>query len=281
MPENKIDVNKKAPGVMAAPDMSRDRMNAFPFWFEKIKSIKSDALKIPRSAWIGVPPDVQRAFYMEDPGDMAKITAFVDGAVRPEIQRAKLGLVFLKNGSYSHKFDARSACMPLMSDLPHAVMTVMYEAMLRCGFQYDGTDILVMRERIQHDPKNTPCIYNGLPFRPEYRVFYDFDAKMPIFSVDYWDKDYVYPNLYDATDRLIFDAWYEDHIRAEYEKNEKAVVRAVASAMLQVEGLSGPWSVDVMQDERGNFWLIDMAVAEMSAYWDRRPDEWKKAHGET
>lgn len=278
MSEKKIDINKTAPNILKAPDMSRDRMNSFPFWFERIKDIRSDVLKIPRSAYVDIPAEVQRAFYMEDPGDMGKITAFVDDAVRPAIREANLGLVFLKNGSYSHKFDARSACLPLMSDLPHAVMTVMYEAMLRCGFQYDGTDVLVMRERIQHDPKNTPCIYNGLPFRPEYRVFYDFDSKAPIFTVDYWDRSYVYEHLYDLTDRIVYDAWYEGHVRAEYEKNKDLVTKAVSDAMRGVSGLSGPWSVDVMQDERGNFWLIDMAVAEMSAYWEYRPQQWVEDH---
>ena len=258
---------------MKMPDMSRDAMNAFPFWFDKIKNIDGSMLKVPRSVCIPVPVDVRKAFYMEGPDDWAAIEGFVDGTVRPAIEKARLGLVFLKNGGYSHKFDARSACLPVMSDLAHAVMTIMYEAMLRCGFQYDGTETLVARERITHDVRKTPCIYNGLPFRPEYRVFYDFDKKSHIFTVDYWDRDYVYPNLYDMTDRLVYDAWYGTHVRPEYEKNEERVTDAVCRAMSQVQGLEGPWSVDVMQDESGHFWLIDMAVAEMSAYWERRPKD--------
>lgn len=253
------------------PDMSRDSMNAFPFWFDKIRNIDEPGLRIPRSVCISVPADIRRAFYMESPEDWRAIEGFVEDVLRPAINKEKLGLVFLKNGGYSHKFDARSACLPLMSDLSHAVMTIMYEAMLRCGFQYDGTECVVARERITHDPSKTPCIYNGLPFRTEYRVFYDFDKKMPVFTVDYWDKDYVYKNLHDMTDRIVYDAWYDAHIRPEYEKNEKKVTDLVSRAMAKVQGLEGPWSVDVMQDEAGNFWLIDMAVAEMSAYWERRP----------
>ena len=45
----------------------------------------------------------------------------------------------------------------------------------------------------------------------------------------------------------------------------------VADAMQTVTGLDGPWSIDIMQDDRGNFWLIDMAIAELSAYWEKRP----------
>lgn len=255
------------------PDMSRDAMNAFPFWFDKIKNIKTE-LKIPRSVCIEIPADIRRAFYMESEGDFAKIENFVENTVRPAIRDAGLGLVFLKNGAYSHKFDARSACLPIMSDLAHAVLTIMNEAMLRCGFQYDGTEVLVARERIRYDPKNTPCIYNGLPFRPEYRVFYDFDKKSPVFTVDYWDKDYVYPNLHELTDKIIYDAWY-GYVRQRYDANWKAVQYLASKAMEQVQGLSGCWSVDVLQDEQDNLWIIDMAVAEMSAYWERRPENYK------
>lgn len=256
------------------PDMSRDAMNAFPFWFEKIKDIDPAlGLKIPRSVCIPVPVDVRRAFYMESEDDFQAIDDFVEHTVRPAILEANLGLVFLKNGCYSHKFDAGSSCLPLMSDLSHAVMTIMNEAMLRCGFQYDGTEVVVARKRVQHDAKSVPCIYGGLPFRTEYRVFYDFDKKSPIFAVDYWEKDYVYPNLYDMTDRIVYDAWYPK-VRARYDANWKAVQYLVSKAMSDVQGLSGPWSVDVMQDEQDNLWLIDMAVAEMSAYWERRPKEY-------
>lgn len=263
------------------PDMSRDAMNAFPFWFEKIKHIESDVLKLPKSIYIPVPAETQRAFYMERPEDRSVIDDFVEHTVRPAMQAANIGLCFLKNGCYSHKFDAKSACLPLMSNLSNAVMTIMYEAMLRCGFQYDGTECLVVRERIQHKSNATPCIYNGLPFRPEYRVFYDFDTKKPIFTIDYWQKDYVYDKLYDLTDKLIFNAWYDGHIRPEFEKNQGFVTQAVVNAMCQADDLHGPWSVDIMQDEAGRFWLIDMAVAELSAYWERRPDSWKNAHEKT
>lgn len=269
MPEK----NDKNPVTANIPDMSRDAMNAFPFWFPKICNAGIEGLKIPKSVCIHVPDKVRRAFYMEDPDDWAVIEDFVEGDVRKAIRENGFGLVFLKNGGYSHKFDASRACLPIMSDLTHAVLTIMNEAMLRCGFQYDGTESLVVRERIQHDPRAVPCIYNGLPFRTEYRVFYDFDRQRPIFTVDYWDRDYVYPNLHDMTDQLVYDAWYPT-VRRRYDGNWERVQDLVSKAMSRVDGLSGPWSVDVMQDENDGLWLIDMAVAEMSAYWSRCPAGW-------
>lgn len=252
------------------PTPERDAMNAFPFWWDKIKDADTGILKLPKTVVIPVPPEIQRAFYCEDPGDMDAIGRFVEDAVKPAMRDAGIGLCFIKNGCYSHKFDASRACLPILSDLPHAVLTVMNEAMLRCGFQYDGTECLVVRERVTHDPRKTPCIYNGLPFRTEFRVFYDFDTESVIFATDYWDRGYVRKNLHDRTDQIIYDNWHPEVHRL-YKAYVHTVQDAVADAMKNVQGLSGPWSVDVMLDEDDNFWLIDMAVAEISAYWEKRP----------
>ena len=43
----------------------------------------------------------------------------------------------------------------------------------------------------------------------------------------------------------------------------------MSEKMKEVE-LIGNWSVDILLDEKGDFWLIDMAIAENSAYWDKR-----------
>lgn len=272
--ENKnVNGNVTAHALPQMPDPDRDRMNALPYWFSRTeKQAENAGLKVPKTVWVDIPVEIQRAFYMEDQDDMSKIQDFVENAAMPAARAANIGLLFLKNGVYSHKFSASHACLPTMDNIPNAVMTVMYEAMLRCGFQYDGTDYLVIRERIDSDPRKTPCIYNGLPFRPEYRVFYDCDQKRRINTVEYWDRDYVYDKLYALTDRLIFDAWY-DKIHAEYLANRDKVNHMVDEMMSQVSGLAGKWSVDILQDESGNFWFIDMAVAEMSAYWDKAQKE--------
>lgn len=54
------------------------------------------------------------------------------------------------------------------------------------------------------------------------------------------------------------------------------VEELVAEHMARVEGLSGPWSVDLMMTEAGEMYLIDMAVAEQSAYWEFRPGNERK-----
>ena len=49
-------------------------------------------------------------------------------------------------------------------------------------------------------------------------------------------------------------------------KTEK-VMAMVGEHMKNVE-LSGIWSVDILEDECHDFWLIDMALGHRSAYWN-------------
>ena len=78
--------------------------------------------------------------------------------------------------------------------------------------------------------------------------------------------------MYEATDKIIFEHEREK-IENAFEKNKDKVQQLVADAMKNVEGLDGKWSVDVLLDEKGGFWLIDMAVAQQSAYWNPRIEE--------
>ena len=55
-------------------------------------------------------------------------------------------------------------------------------------------------------------------------------------------------------------------------QHKDAVQAMVSNAMRDVQGLTGQWSVDVLLDEQGKFWLIDMAIAQRSAYWEQRPE---------
>ena len=49
---------------------------------------------------------------------------------------------------------------------------------------------------------------------------------------------------------------------------QETVEQLVSKHMKSTEGLSGQWSIDILEDEAGKFWLIDMAIAQRSAYWD-------------
>lgn len=171
--------------------------------------------------------------------------------------------VFNKNGTFSDKFDF-DKCISTRDTVKSHLMNINYNALcLSAG----GIDEVVFREVIRSDPEITPTIYHGLPFRPEFRVFYDFDSSHVLYVYNYWDHDYCYESISrNATDKIVWDS-YHCKIDELYEKHKKEVQAKVDLAMLGVP-MTGRWSIDVLLDEWDNYWLIDMAKAENSAYWN-------------
>ena len=258
-------------------DYTREHENDFSFWYPKIKDC---GIPTPLTFYTKLPsaeeePEyvkrLYEAFYMEHPKeDEEVVKAYLEERVIPKLKEMGLtGHVFVKNGRFSNKFNANGTCnLYGLHELYRAIILINYEAIC-CGAE--GADEIVVRKFIESSVGMTPCIYNGLPLRPEFRVFYDFDARKPIFTANYWDYDYVYPHLYHATDKIIFEHERE-RLEGVYAHFKDAVQDKVADAMQNVQGLTGQWSVDVLMDEREKFWLIDMAIAQRSAYWEMRPE---------
>lgn len=183
----------------------------------------------------------------------------------------------------SAKYAEARTCMPAPTPnaLTDAIIGIQYSEYEHKMWGPYGDTEFVFRDRIRHMSNMVPCIYGGLPFRTEFRVFYDFDTREVIFTANYWDYDYCYPHLYDRTDRIVFDTM-KDEMQEKFEKYRGEVEALVSEHMKDVQGLSGPWSIDIMLDEGfttpyaekpNEFWLIDMAVAERSAYWEKRPSK--------
>lgn len=256
--------------------MFEKSVNDFSFWFPKIEKCGGNTLRIPKSyvKQIDFEKDklLLEKFFLEHPKeDLAYIREWVDRELIPDLRREKLdGKIFVKNARFSNKFQANRGCIQYGTDfLADGIAEINYSAMCVCA---GGIHEIVVREFIEYDRQNTPCIYEGLPLRSEFRVFYDFNTREPLYTVNYWDYDYCYPHLYEATDKIIFEHEREK-IENAFEKNKNKVQQLVADAMKNVEGLDGKWSIDVLLDEKGGFWLIDMAVAQQSAYWNPRIEE--------
>lgn len=243
-------------------DYTREHENDFSFWYPKIKDC---GIPTPLTFYTKLPsaeeePEyvkrLYEAFYMEHPKeDEEVVKAYLEERVIPKLKEMGLtGHVFVKNGRFSNKFNANGTCnLYGLHELYRAIILINYEAIC-CGAE--GADEIVVRKFIESPVGMTPCIYNGLPLRPEFRVFYDFDTREPIFTANYWDYDYVYPHLYHATDKIIFEHERE-RLEGVYAHFKDAVQDKVADAMRDVQGLTGQWSVDVLMDEREKFWLID------------------------
>ena len=236
--------------------------NNFSFWFPKIEHC---GMNVPKSIIFEVPEEIQKCFFLENEGDYETIDMWLKEIVIPALNKENMHLLFVKNATFSNKFDA-TTCIVTEHTLLNAITLINYNALM---FGAEGVSEFVVRERIMHDKKHIPCIYNGLPLRSEFRVFYDFTKRKVIFIENYWNYGYVFPNLHDITDKIVFEH-ERDRLEREYNNRKQEVCELVAKAMEKVEGLEGPWSVDVMLNGE-NYYLIDMALAETSAYWDYRP----------
>ena len=256
---------------------SRDHaLNDFSYWFPKVKDC---GMHVPPSVVVKTPQHLidNGTFCLDNNAkDTADIQAWVDGEIIPAIKSAGLEYLplFVKNASFSGKFDANENCFAMKENLTEHIKSIMYNDL---SVGVDGFSEIVIRQRIRFNPKTTPCIYNGLPLRPEFRVFYDFDEKSVIFVANYWAYAYCFDGLFFLTDQIIFN-----HMRGELERvfaeYKDFVAQKVAWHMKNVSGLSGAWSVDIMfadypqpGEEDPTMFLIDMAVAEKSAYWELRP----------
>lgn len=121
-------------------------------------------------------------------------------------------------------------------------------------------------------------IFFGLPLRPEYRVFVDFDADEILGISPYWEPDMMKKRFGHAEDSgnpdkihdyIIYCAM-EEELMKQYMENKNTVVQKLRDMLPQIN-LTGQWSVDVMQNG-SDFYIIDMALAVNSALKECVPD---------
>lgn len=243
----------------------RCELNNFSYWYPKIMDC---GIKTPKTLIFKVPEHIRNIFMSDyEEGQFEVVNEWITNQILPILEEQRMYLLFVKNGTYSDKFNATN-CLTTPRELTNAILDINYNALILGA---GGFDEMIIRERIMHNRQQTPCIYNGLPLRSEFRVFYDFTKKKVIFTENYWKYEYVFPSLYDATDKIIFEH-EKERLEKDFENKKQEVEKLVADAMQNVDGLEGPWSVDIMC-ENGVYYLIDMALAEMSAYWENRPSK--------
>lgn len=178
-------------------------MNNFSYWFEFVDAC---GIAVPRTSIIPVPFNVYSIIEgdrLDEKCSHEPVVDFVYDCVIPafnELTAGKPPICFCKNGTYSGKYDA-SRCFTNEYRMLESFIDICYEA--ACVGARGNTEF-VLREIIPYDRQHTATIYNGLPLRPEFRVFYDFDSHTILYMVEYWNFDYVYPNLHTFTDRIIF-----------------------------------------------------------------------------
>lgn len=200
---------------------------------------------------------------------------------------------FVKTGTFSSKFDFRNAHVTGAEEvrtLGEYLVYIQDQAVYAAGplsspsvYGMSTTTEWVVRDYIQ-PVQECQTIYKGLPLRTEYRVFVDFDTREVIGISPYWEEKLMEKRFsekrdgHDVHDYVAFET-EKLRLRTRYEENKEKVVQAVAEMAACCEGMTGQWSVDIMQNG-SDFWLIDAAIAQQSALFDCVPGEKKKAYRE-
>lgn len=243
-------------------------LNNFSYWFPKVQNM----FKVPETKIFQVPYDVSyfvcNKYYSSRESIPKEVTDFflsVEKAAREMPSTEWSGpFVFMKNARFSDKFTFRQACCSLKyaKDILEHYALICNDSM--CCDALGFTE-LVIRQYIGSDNTKVPSIYNGMPLRPEYRVFYDFDQKKVLHIHDYWDYDYVTKGLRDASDKIVFEVTREDREKRWSEFLPK--IEEEAKKLDGAYGFEGIWSFDFMVDEDDTIWFIDAALGQDSTYF--------------
>lgn len=264
-------------------------MNSMGYWFPKIHSMNrdSEAFKIPNTTIMKVPMPVLQLSRLEysliNPITKKIVNDFVHRAFLLEDDKT----YFVKTGTFSNKFDFRN-CKVSGSEVKELGEYLLYDSY--CASQMASplnmpsivgpalTNEWVVREFIE-DPDDNPTIYKGLPLRTEFRVFVDFDTNKVLSVVNYWDEKTMLNRFeerrdnHDVHDLITFKANLS-RLNARFEKY-KDIVREKTMVLLESKSqnrLTGQWSMDVMLSGE-DFYIIDMALAEESYYYQSVPLE--------
>ena len=244
-------------------DLKQDVHNV-SYWFPKIKDC---GIKVPETFIKEIPVELFGHLFIEHPEeDIDYIYNWVKTELMPSIPKELRGLIFVKNGAFSNKFDFNTCAVRYNAlDLTRAIVEINYASLM---FDTGGNTEIVIRERIPFDESKTPTIYHGMPLRNEYRIFYDFDKNKPLYIVNYWDWNYCYKAISrNMTDKIVYEVHYP-LLEDKYEQHKDCVFQGITHYLSKVNGLSGIWSIDILEDEHGGMWLIDMALGYRSAYWN-------------
>lgn len=178
--------------------------------------------------------------------------------------------LFIKTGNFSNKFDFKTCKVTNLDNIGQQFLDIYYAAML-VGAGHNTE--LVFREYIKNDVEKS-TIYNGMPLNTEFRIFYNFDTCEVLGVFNYWDTDVVCESLkkkfkYDKEAVKDYDSFMDASVKivAEFEELKDKAKNLVKDCMPNVE-LQGAWSIDLMY-VNNEFYLIDMALAEQSYFFDR------------
>lgn len=236
--------------------------NNLSFWFDKIKDC---GFKIPETHIIPMTFEMFK-WLISDKYTEEAIVDFrnnIINSLRVNDFNTERTL-FLKTGTFSDKFDFYNCKLTDLQQIGHQFLNIYYTSMILGA---DNTNELIVREFVSAK-KERKTIYRGMPLNTEFRVFYDFDKKKILGSFNYWDKDTMVKGLigYPVEEIQNFIEVIPT-IEQEFKDYKDKLSIEVLEKLKNID-LKGKWSIDFMLID-GEFYLIDMALAHQSYYYDR------------
>lgn len=252
--------------------------------------------RIPATAIAKVPLPLLQLTRLEYSELSNATLGIVDGWAHEAFKLDDSKEYFVKTGTYSSKYDFRNCRVhgeKEVREMGEYLLFVHFQALHMASpltqpapiYGASTTNEWVVREFIP-DKEHNPCIYEGMPLHTEYRVFMDCDTDEILAIVPYWDPDTMKKRFGQEDDAgtpqklhdyVIYKA-HEETLMRRYHENKDAVADHIRKILPALD-LRGQWSIDVMQNGDG-FWLIDMAVAERSFFYDRVPLELRRPTAE-
>lgn len=272
--------------------------NAMGYWLPNVLDavLENGFFKVPKTNIIKVPLPVLQ-LSRKDYGSINKTTfRILDEYIYRLCNLDETKEYFVKTGTFSSKYNFRNAKVTgaqEVRELAEYLLFLSNQAVEMAGplsspciYGASTTNEWVVRKYIA-DKEENPCIYTGMPLHTEYRVFVDFDTHKVLGINPYWDPDLMKNRFENGRDKdtptmkhdAIIFRMHEKTLMKRYEDNKDLVIAEIQKVINTPNGLTGQWSIDIMQN--GNdFWLIDMALAEQSAMYektvaleDRRPSK--------
>lgn len=259
--------------------------NSMGYWLPKLADAVTgqDFFKIPATRIVKVPMPLlqltRQDYFALTPTTKQIVDQWAYEAFKLDDNQS----YFIKTGTYSSKFDFRNAKVTgknEVRELGEYLLYIHFQAIQMASplstpsiYGASTTNEWVVREFIE-DKEENPCIYKGMPLHTEYRVFIDCDTDEILGAAPYWEPDTMKSRFSQQSDAdsphqihdyVIYKA-HEDKLMARYHENLDTVLAHVREILPSID-LPGQWSLDIMQNG-DDFWLIDMALAETSAFYE-------------
>lgn len=226
--------------------------NDLAFWFPKIEAA---GIKVPRTHIVTAECDLTSLLDGETPEGWARFIVALTNAARD------IGYpCFLRTGHGSGKHDWDRTCnVRHFNDLAHHVAALVEWSHVvdMMGLPHETWAV---REMIPTRPLFVCSAFGNFPVTREFRLFVR-DGEV-VHTQPYWPPDAVaegHPDVDDWAARLARAA------RATTVEYAQLIWMALAAS--EAVG-GGYWSVDLLEDRDGEWWLTDMAEGERSFRWN-------------